>query len=130
MSCFLGKVLLRSTTCFQRCISQRRVQGALPRRNSGTGGRVKVKVEKRSWPSIIVDILEVTLTASNKTRIMYRSNLNFNRFNRYFEAMVRKGFIEEQNGSNGRLLYQTTERGRTLLEVLRVAQDLVLARES
>ncbi len=89
-----------------------------------------MKVEKRSWPSIIVDILEVTLTASNKTRIMYRSNLNFNRFNRYFEAMVRKGFIEEQNGSNGRLLYQTTERGRTLLEVLRVAQDLVLARES
>jgi predicted transcriptional regulator len=89
-----------------------------------------MRVEKRSWPSIIVDILQVTLTASNKTRVMYRSNLNFERFNRYFHALLRKGFIEEQNGSNGRLVYKTTEHGRTLLEVLQMAQDLVLAKES
>jgi predicted transcriptional regulator len=55
--------------------------------------------------------------------------LNFERFNRYFYDLLRKGFIEEKNGSNGRLVYKTTERGRTLLEVLRKAQDLFFSEE-
>jgi predicted transcriptional regulator len=86
-------------------------------------------MQRRSWPGITVGILEATLTPSNKTRVMYKSNLNFERFNRYFYDLLRKGFIEEKNGSNGRLVYKTTERGRTLLEVLRKAQDLVFSEE-
>ena len=86
-------------------------------------------MQRRSWPGITVDILEATLTPSNKMRVMYKSNLNFERFNRYFYDLLRKGFIEEKNGSNGRLVYKTTERGRTLLEVLRKAQDLVFSEE-
>jgi len=62
-------------------------------------------------------------------RIMYRSNLNFERFNRYFYDLLRKGFIEEMKDSNGRSAYKTTERGRTLLEVLRKAQELVSSEE-
>ena len=81
-------------------------------------------MQRRSWPAITVDILEVTLAPTNKTRIMYKSNLNFERFNRYFYDLLRKGFIEETNNSNGRSVYKTTERGRDLLEVLRVAQEL------
>ena len=61
-------------------------------------------MQRRSWPEITVDILEVTLTPSNKMRIMYKSNLNFERFNRYFYDLLRKGFIEEKNDSNGRLV--------------------------
>lgn len=80
---------------------------------------------KRGWVEITVDMLEITASASNKMRIMYKSNLNFERFNRYFGDLLRKGFIEEMNGSNGRVVYRTTERGRTLLEVLRKAQELV-----
>jgi len=57
-------------------------------------------------------------------RIMYKSNLNFQRFNKYFYDLLRKGFIEEMEDSNGRSVYKTTERGRTLLEVLRKAQEL------
>jgi len=86
-------------------------------------------VQKRSWTAITVDILEVTLTPANKMRIMYRSNLNFERFNRYFYDLLRKGFIEEMNDSNGRPVYKTTERGRTLLEILRKAQELVSSDE-
>ena len=88
-----------------------------------------VRMQRRSWPGITLDILEATLTPSNKMRVMYKSNLNFERFNRYFYDLLRKGFIEEKNGSNGRLVYKTTERGRTLLEVLRKAQDLVFSEE-
>jgi len=79
---------------------------------------------RRSWPAITVDILEVTLVPTNKTRVMYKSNLNFERFNRYFYDLLRKGFIEEMNDSNGRSVFKTTERGRDLLEVLRMAQEL------
>lgn len=63
-------------------------------------------------------------------RIMYKSNLNFARFNTYFSDLLRKGFIEEINDSNGKMVYKTTERGRTLLEVLRKAQKLVFSEES
>jgi len=72
-----------------------------------------------------VDMLDIALSPSNKMRIMYRANLNFDRFNRYFGDLLRKGFIEEMNGANRRVEYRTTERGRTLLAVLRKAQHLV-----
>jgi predicted transcriptional regulator len=82
-------------------------------------------VHRRSWPVIIIDILESTLTPANKMRIMYKSNLNFERFNRYFYDLLRKGFIVEMNDSNGKLVYKTTDRGKTLLKVLKNAQELV-----
>ena len=85
-----------------------------------------VEVQRRSWPEITIEILEATWVPTNKMRIMYKSNLNFERFNRYFHDLLRKGFIEEWNSSN-RLLYKTTERGRTLLGVLKKAQELFLS---
>ena len=85
---------------------------------------------RRSWPEITVEILEVTLSPSNKMRIMYGSNLNFERFNRYFYDLLRKGFIEEINGSDGRDKYKITERGRTLLEVLRKAEARIISVEN
>lgn len=85
---------------------------------------------RRSWSGIVVDILEVALTPSKKMRIMYRSNLNFARFNRYFYDLLKKGFLEEINDSNGKLVYKTTERGRNLLEVLKKGQELVFSEES
>ena len=86
-------------------------------------------VPRRSWPEITSEILEVTLAPSNKMRIMYRSNLNFERFNNYFYDLLRKGFIEERNGSDGRSKYKITERGRTLLDVLRKAEALLFSEE-
>ena len=85
---------------------------------------------RRSWPSIVVDILEVTMAPSNKTRIMYKSNLNFERFSRYFDDMLRKGFVEEMNGTNGRSSYKTTKRGRILLKALQEAMDLMASEDS
>ena len=84
---------------------------------------------KRSWPTITIDILEATLHPSNKMRVMYRSNLNFERFNKYFYDLLRKGFVEEMDNGNGRSTYKITERGRTLLEVLRKAHELNFSAE-
>lgn len=89
-----------------------------------------MSAERRSWPAITIDILEVTLVPSNKMRIMYKSNLNFERFNRYLNDLLRKGFIEETNDSNGRHLYRATERGRAFLEILRMAQEFASSEES
>jgi len=86
-------------------------------------------VNKRSWPAITVGILEATLHPSNKMRVMYRSNLNFERFNKYFYDLLRKGFVEEMDNGNGRSMYKITERGRTLLEVLRKANELNFSAE-
>ena len=87
-------------------------------------------VHKRSWPEITVSILEVTATPVNKMRIMYRSNLNFQRFNRYFYDLLRKGFIEEIKGSDKRSSYKITERGRTLLAALRKVDELLFSEEN
>ncbi len=84
-------------------------------------------MRRRSWLGIYVDILEVTRAPSNKMKIMYKSNLNFERFHRYFKEMLKKGFVEEKNGVNGRLVYKITPRGKDLLEVLKEAQRLAFS---
>ena len=86
-------------------------------------------MQRRSWPEITIKILEVTLKPSNKMRIMYRSNLNFARFNRYFYDLLRKGFVKEVNSSDSCDKYKITERGRTLLDVLRKAEALLFSEE-
>ena len=86
-------------------------------------------INRRSWPEITVEILEVTLKPTNKMTIMYRANLNFERFNNYFYDLVRKGFIEEFNGIEGKEKYKITERGRTLLDVLRKAEALLFSED-
>jgi predicted transcriptional regulator len=84
---------------------------------------------RRSWPRIFIDILEACRTPLNKMRIMYKSNLNPGRFDTYFSDLLRKGFIERTDDANRRAMYIITERGRTLLEVLLKAQDLVSSNE-
>ncbi|MGD0644257.1 MAG: winged helix-turn-helix domain-containing protein [Candidatus Bathyarchaeia archaeon] len=84
----------------------------------------KASVRKRGWVAITVDILEATLTPQRKTRIMYKANLNYDRFNKYFYDFVRKGFIVEEGDPAGNTSYMISERGRTFLAALRKAQNL------
>ena len=81
-------------------------------------------VRKRGWGAITIDILEATLTPEKKMRIMYRANLNFERFNRYFYDLLKKGFIEEANDPDEKPFYRISERGKTLLAALRKVQEL------
>jgi predicted transcriptional regulator len=98
-------------------------------RGAGSVAQRGESVRKRGWGGITIDILEATLTPEKKMRIMYRANLNFERFNRYFYDLLRKGFIEEVNDSDGRSLYRISKRGKTLLETLRKARDLFSSEE-
>ncbi len=81
-------------------------------------------MRKRDWGAITVDILEATLKPQKKMRIMYRSNLNFERFDKYFQDLLSKGFIESLNDSAGKPVYVVSAKGKTLLDALRTAHDL------
>jgi len=80
---------------------------------------------RRSRTEVVVDILNEALDGANKTRIMYRANLNFLRFNRYLSEMLENGLLKKDNDGNGRILYKATEDGKALLETLRKAQEFM-----
>ena len=80
---------------------------------------------RRSRTEVVVDILNEALDGANKTRIMYRANLNFLRFNRYLSEMLENGLLKKANDGNGRVLYKATEDGKALLETLRKAQEFM-----
>lgn len=76
-----------------------------------------------------MEILEATKSPSNKMRIMYGSNLNFERFNNYFSNLLRKGLVEKLNGSDGKNKFKITRRGRILLDALKKAEALLSCEE-
>ena len=84
---------------------------------------------RRSRTGVIIDILSEALDEANKTRIMYRANLNFLRFNRYFSELLDAGLIAvfDNPGSefSGGMVYRTTEKGRELLKVLEKAKRFI-----
>lgn len=86
-------------------------------------------MQRRGWGTITMDILEATLTPQKKMRIMYRSNLNYARFNKYFSDCLKKGFIEAIKDHDGKMCYCISARGKTLLAVLRKAQELTVSNE-
>ena len=51
---------------------------------------------RRSRTQVIIDILAEASEGANKTRIMYRANLNFLRFKRYLSELLDKGLIVEK----------------------------------
>ncbi len=69
---------------------------------------------KRSKLKIVVEILDVANGGANKTKIIYKANLNFNRANKYLEELTERGLIVVEN-VNGRVIYRTSEKGKDLL---------------
>lgn len=72
-------------------------------------------MRKRGWGAITVDILEATLTPQKKTRIMYKANLNYERFDEYFYDLLGKGFIVGVDDNDGKYSYMISEQGRIFL---------------
>ena len=82
-------------------------------------------MKKRGWVDISIDILESASTPVNKTRLMYRSNLNFARFNAYFYDFLRKGLLEKRlNGNGSATVYVSSKRGKVLLAALKNTERL------
>jgi len=74
---------------------------------------------------VVIDILTEALNGANKTRIMYRANLNFLRFNKYLSEMLENDLLKEENNGDGRMVYLVTENGKILLDTLRKAQEFM-----
>lgn len=74
---------------------------------------------------MIIDILTEALDGANKTRIMYRANLNFLRFNSYLAELLESELLKEENHENGRVVYKVTQSGRDLLMTLRKAEEFI-----
>ena len=85
-------------------------------------------MRRRSRAEVIADILFEALHGANKTRIMYRANLNFLRFERYFGELLSRDLIvvvDNPGVYSGGVVYQTTEKGRALLDMLKQAREIV-----
>ena len=67
---------------------------------------------RRSRVEIIADILKAAIEGSNKTRLVYSTNINFTMVNESLELLVERGFIEVLGKR-----YYTTESG---LEFIRI----------
>jgi len=70
---------------------------------------------------IVADILTVALNGANKTRIVYRANLNFTRFHKYFSELLDKGLIVRADEGE----YRTTDKGRRFLKIISNAEAII-----
>lgn len=82
-------------------------------------------MRRRSRIEVIADILAEASNGANKTRVMYRANLNFLRFDRYFSQLMDKGLIVEENSSDGKVIYRTTDAGKRFLKLIRSAEEII-----
>ncbi len=82
-------------------------------------------MKKRGWVDISIDILESASTPLTKTRLMYKSNLNYVRFNAYFDDFLKKGLLDETMSQRrtGKA-YVVSKHGRVLLAALKNAEKL------
>jgi len=81
---------------------------------------------RRGRTEVVCDILSEALEGANKTRLMYHCNMNFLRFNRYLEELLKAGLlVRVDSNPNSVVLYKTTDNGRELLRVLRRANEFL-----
>ncbi|MBN1681984.1 transcriptional regulator [Candidatus Bathyarchaeota archaeon] len=67
---------------------------------------------RRTSVDVNVDILESALNGANKTRIVYRSNLNFAIVRNYLDNLIKSGLLII--GEDG--LYVTTNKGAKFIK--------------
>jgi predicted transcriptional regulator len=81
--------------------------------------------KRRSKKEIICEILSEALNGASKTRLMYKCNLNFERFNNYLKEMLKANLLERTTSNPGGLIiFRTTDKGKELLKILQRADEL------
>ncbi len=68
-------------------------------------------MKRRTKFDIVIAILEVVSGGTNKTKIVYRANLNFNLATKYLNFLLEKGLVRT-DGSR----YEITGEGEIFLE--------------
>ena len=72
---------------------------------------------------IISEILNICLDGASKTKIVYQANLNFRTVNPYLKLLIKNELLLTKNGP--RLLYETTNKGKVLLDNYNRIKDLL-----
>lgn len=72
---------------------------------------------------IVVNILEEANSGINKTRLVYRTNLNFLLVQKYIDYLTHKGLLAVKSGAN--TTYATTDKGRELLTEFGKIKEIV-----
>jgi len=70
---------------------------------------------RRSEVEIMRDILEICMKGANKTNIVYKANLNFNRGDKYLKILLSLGFVIEEQNLDGSVIYKITKTGASFL---------------
>jgi predicted transcriptional regulator len=76
---------------------------------------------KRNRDRIISEILNICTEGANKTKIVYKANLNFKTVNPYIDLLVKNNLIKIKEGQL--VCYETTERGMNLLQNFNYIHD-------
>jgi predicted transcriptional regulator len=81
-------------------------------------------MKRRPEHMIILEMLDVCVKGSSKTRIVYRANLNFKTITPYLDLLIANGFLNVRK--ERLLIYETTPKGLTLLDYLKQLQNMLI----
>jgi predicted transcriptional regulator len=68
-------------------------------------------MKRRTKFDIVIAILEVVSDGANKTKIVYKANLNFNLATKYLDFLLEKGLVRTNSSR-----YEITDEGKVFLE--------------
>ncbi len=76
---------------------------------------------RRSKNEIIQEILQEATDWKSKTYVYYRTNTNYNLFRKYYNALIKVGYLGERESKNPTAKYEckTTQEGLELLNALK-----------
>jgi predicted transcriptional regulator len=80
-------------------------------------------MKRRAEHMIILEMLDLCVKGSSKTRIVYLANLNFKTITPYLELLIANGFLNVRK--ERLLIYETTPKGLTLLYDLKQIQNML-----
>ena len=96
----------------------------LAHRKHSEGVREHRRWRRRHRLEVVACILREALDWATKTRLVYRTNLNFKVLSKYLDFLMAKGLIEHKRF--GRLnFYKTTQKGRMWLSLYVKLTDLL-----
>ena len=76
---------------------------------------------RRSEMQIISEILDLSISGANKTKLLYQGNLSYSQLSHYLIFLLDKEILTEikikgGNGNGSSKIYRTTEKGLSCLE--------------
>ncbi len=91
---------------------------------------VERKVKRRESSEIIVQLLKAAAVRSGvtKTQLVYKSNLNFTRCERYIELLMKKDMLENIDvDSKLPKMFRITPKGKEALKLLSSASEFLFS---